>query len=96
MALPDQRRERRKSTDDDRLLVRGSTDAFPGLNQGCAGPPSVADVEAPEATMTRAISEGLVSLDTVDMGHLFAARAVVMKRPPKFLFGAYRAAMRIA
>ena len=44
-----------------------------------AGPASVADVEAPEATMTRAISEGLVSLDTVDMGHLFSACAVVMK-----------------
>ena len=32
----------------------------------------------------------------MDMGHLFSARAVVMKSPPKFLSGASRAAMRIA
>ena len=56
----------------------------------------VADVEVPEARMTRAIQEALVSLDTVDMCHMFSVRAVVMKSPPKFLRGAYRAALRIA
>ena len=58
--------------------------------------PIASEVEVPEARMSRAISEGLVSLDTVDMGPLFSLRAVVMKSPPKFLRGAYRAAMRIA
>ena len=33
----------------------------------------------PEARMSRAISEGLVNLDTVDMGPLLSLRAVVMK-----------------
>ena len=42
------------------------------------------------------IREGLASLDTVDMCHLFSMRAVVMKSPPKFLRGAYRSALRIA
>ena len=58
--------------------------------------PIAGEVEVPEDRMSRAISEGLVSLDTVDMGPLFSLRAVVMKSPPKFLRGACRAAMRIA
>ena len=33
-----------------------------------------AEVKVPEASMSRAISEGLVSLDTVDMGPLFSLR----------------------
>ena len=52
--------------------------------------------EVPEAIMTPGIREGLASLDTVDMCHLFSMRAVVMKSPPKFLRGAYRSALRIA
>ena len=40
--------------------------------------------EVPEARMTLKIREGLASLDTVDMCHLFSMRAV-MKSPPKFL-----------
>ena len=52
--------------------------------------------EVPEAIMTLGIREGLASLDTVDMCHLFSMRAMVMKSPPKFLRGAYRSALRIA
>ena len=52
--------------------------------------------EVPEAIMTLGIKEGLTSLDTVDMCHLFSMRAMVMKSPPKFLRGAYRSALRIA
>ena len=54
--------------------------------------PIANEVEVPEARMSGAISEGLVSLDTVDEGRLFSLRALVMKCPPKFLRGAYRAA----
>ena len=57
--------------------------------------PIASEVEVPEARMSRAISGGLVSLDTVDVGRLFSLSAVVMKSPPKFLRGAHRAAMRI-
>ena len=49
--------------------------------------PIASEVEVPEARMSRAISEGFVSLDTVEMGPLFSLRAVVMKSPPKFLRG---------
>ena len=52
--------------------------------------------EADHARVTPAIREGLRSLDHVDLVHLFSIRAVVMKSPPKFVRGAYRAAMRIA
>ena len=40
--------------------------------------PIASEVEVPEARMSRAISEGLVSLDTVGMGPL---RAVMKSRP---------------
>ena len=50
--------------------------------------PIASEVEVPEAGMSRAISEGFVSLDTVDMGLLFFLRAVVMKCPPMFFRGA--------
>ena len=49
-------------------------------------------VEETEARMTPGIREGLASLDTVDMFHLFSMRAVVMKSPPKFFRGVYRSA----
>ena len=47
--------------------------------------PIDSEVEVPEARMSRAISEGLVSFDTVDMGPLFSWHTVVeesTKVPP--------------
>ena len=45
---------------------------------------------------SREMMAALVALDAVDLGTMFARRAVVMKSVPHFLRGAYRGAMRIA
>ena len=52
--------------------------------------------EAVHARVSPAIRASLRSLDHVDVAHLFKLRAVVMKSPPKFVRGAYCAAMRVA
>ena len=52
------------------------------------------DVE--EVQLGRVLREVLRSLDGVDVGHLFFMRAVLMKSPPAFVTGAYRAGLRIA
>ena len=46
--------------------------------------------------MSPAIREALVSLDHVDLVHMFPRRAILMKCPPQFLRGAYKSAMRLA
>ena len=49
-----------------------------------------------EVQLGRVLREALRSLDGVDVGHLFSMRAVLMKSPPAFVKGAYRAGLRIA
>ena len=68
---------------------RGAVVNSPIQSSG-AVPRSVRD----SASDTVAISEGFVSLGTVDM--VFFVCAHVMKSPPQFFSGAYRAAIRIA
>ena len=46
--------------------------------------------------MSGAFRDALRGLDQIDVVHFFSVRAVVMKSPPKFVRGAYNAAMRIA
>ena len=52
--------------------------------------------EADPARMGGAFRDALRGLDQIDVVHFFSVRAVVMKSPPKFVRGAYNAAMRIA
>ena len=52
--------------------------------------------EADPARMSGAFRDALRGLDQIDVVHFFSVRAVVMKSPPKFVRGAYNAAMRIA
>ena len=52
--------------------------------------------EANQVEVGPRIRKAFRSLDEVDVAHLFRIRAVVMKSPPKFVRGAYCAAMRIA
>ena len=46
--------------------------------------------------MSGAFRDALRGLGQIDVVHFFSVRAVVMKSPPKFVRGAYNAAMRIA
>ena len=55
-------------------------------------PDSVVD-EVRESAVLR---EAFRSLDTVDIGPIYARRAAVMRSSPQFLRGAYRFAMRVA
>ena len=82
------------SVNDTESLGDGQSD-FDGEEEFVAPEPEPIR-EADHARVTPAIREGLRSLDHVDLVHLFSIRAVVMKSPPKFVRGAYRAAMRIA
>ena len=82
------------SVDDTESSGDGQSD-FDGEEEAAAPEPEPIR-EADHARVTPAIREGLRSLDHVDLVHLFSIRAVVMKSPPKFVRGAYRAAMRIA
>ena len=52
------------------------------------------DVE--EVQVGPRLREAFRSLAGVDVGHLFSMRAVLMKSPPAFVKGAYRAGLRVA
>ena len=52
------------------------------------------DVE--EVQVGPRLREAFRSLDGVDVGHLFSMRAVLMKSPPAFVKGVYRAGLRVA
>ena len=54
----------------------------PGVSQ------DEADFNVNDHRMSPAIREALVSLDHVDLVHMFSRRAILMKCPPQFLRGA--------
>ena len=55
-----------------------------------------ADPSVVEVSMGPALRDALRWLDTVDLTGIFCRRACVMRSPPRFLSGRYRAAMRLA
>ena len=54
------------------------------------------DVAVDELMVTRATHDAFASLVGVDLKTIFSNRACIMNSPPRFLRGAYRAAMRFA
>ena len=71
-----------EGSDEDVRHIRGPDDP----------PNSVID----DVVVIRATRAAFASLDGVDLKFLFRCRACVMKCPPQFMRGAYRAAMRLA
>ena len=91
------RNEARMSGSDTETL---GSDVRGGVSEGDS-----VEEEEPEPSLTQPvriaprrldISHGLQSLDGVDLKTMFSRRGVVMKSVPKFLQGAWRAALRIA
>ena len=54
------------------------------------------DVNVDGCHVSPAIREALISLDHVDLLHMFSRSAIVVKCPPRFLRGAYKSAMCMA
>ena len=54
------------------------------------------EVVVPVVRRSRAITRAFATLDEVNLEEVFRDRALVMKKPPAFLKGAYQGAVRLA
>ena len=76
------------------------TETIGGISDVSMGGGTISEVEpdpaVEEAPMCPAFGEALRWLDIVDLTSIFRRRPCVMRSPPRFLTGGYRAAMRLA
>ena len=74
------------------------TETIGGISDVSIGGGPISEAEpvpvVEEVSMGPAFRDALRWLDTVDLTGIFARRALVMRSPPRFLCGGYRAAMR--